>query len=178
MASKSHGASVAPKERINICYRPATGDAKAQVELPFKVLVLGQFRTGDDPAPLPERQTQNINRQNFDEVMAAQGLEMSFSVPNFLNENEDELNVELAPESLKDFEPDQLTDAIPELKKTLELREALKALKGPLGNTPTMRKTIQMMLEDTGQRKKLMSELGISAKAKGNSSQSDGADSE
>ncbi|MDR9467450.1 type VI secretion system contractile sheath small subunit [Marinospirillum sp.] len=178
MASKSHGASVAPKERINICYRPATGDAKAQVELPFKVLVLGQFRTGDDPAPIQERETQNINRQNFDEVMAAQGLQLNFSVPNHLNETDEELSVELKPQSLKDLEPDQLTQAIPELQKTLELREALKALKGPLGNTPTMRKTIQVMLEDDGQRKKLMSELGLSTKGKNNQGQADSQDSE
>ncbi|HKT99965.1 MAG TPA: type VI secretion system contractile sheath small subunit, partial [Paraburkholderia sp.] len=35
--------SVAPKERVNIVYRPATGDAKAEVELPLKLLVLGDF---------------------------------------------------------------------------------------------------------------------------------------
>ena len=30
-------ASVAPKERINIVYRPATGDVKEDVELPLKI---------------------------------------------------------------------------------------------------------------------------------------------
>ena len=33
-------ASVAPKERVNIVYRPATGDASSEIELPLKVLVL------------------------------------------------------------------------------------------------------------------------------------------
>jgi len=163
MASKNQGTSVAPKERINISYRPATGDAKTQVELPFKVLILGEFRTGDDPHLIQDRQTLNINRNNFDEVMSSQALHLSFSVPNHLNESEEELPVELAPQSLKDLEPDQLAQNIPELQKTLELREALKALKGPLGNTPTMRKTIQVMLEDDSQRKKLMQELGLDA---------------
>ena len=32
--------SIAPKERVNIVYRPATGDAKEEVELPLKVLVM------------------------------------------------------------------------------------------------------------------------------------------
>lgn len=167
MASKNQGTSVAPKERINISYRPATGDAKTQVELPFKVLILGEFRTGNDPQPIQERLTQNINRQNFDEVMASQGLKLNFSIPNYLNEAEEELSIELTPQSLKDLEPDQLAQSIPELQKTLELREALKALKGPLGNTPTMRKTIQVMLEDATQRKKLMKELGLDAAPSG-----------
>lgn len=163
MASKAQGTSVAPKERINISYRPATGDAKTQVELPFKVLILGEFRTGADPQPIQDRQTQNINRQNFDEVMASQNLSLSFTLPNQLTDTDEELNIELTPRSLKDLEPDQLAASIPELKKTLELREALKALKGPLGNTPKMRKTIQLMLEDSGQRQQLIKELGLEA---------------
>jgi len=161
MASKNSGTSVAPKERINISYRPATGDAKAQVELPFKALVLGQFRTGEDPFRIQERETLSINRQNFNEVMASMNLELNFTVPNHLNDDSEEINISIKPKSLQDMEPDKLALAIPELKKTLELRDALKALKGPLGNTPAMRKTIQLMLEDKDQRKKLLSELGL-----------------
>ena len=36
-------ASVASKERVNIFFRPATGDAKEEVELPLKLMVLGDF---------------------------------------------------------------------------------------------------------------------------------------
>ena len=172
MASKSSGTSVAPKERINISYRPATGDAKAQVELPFKALVLGQFRTEVDPFNIQERQTVSVNRQNFDEVMASMNLNLNFTVKNQLNDDSEELTVNIQPKSLRDLEPDLLAQVVPELKKTLELRDALKALKGPLGNTPAMRKTIQVMLEDQGQRKKLLAELGLkpsAAKPKDNS---------
>ena len=38
--------SVAPKERINIRYVPATGDEQAEVELPHKMLVMGDFGLG------------------------------------------------------------------------------------------------------------------------------------
>ena len=41
--SKSQS-SVAPKERINIKYVPATGDQQAEVELPLKLLVTGDFK--------------------------------------------------------------------------------------------------------------------------------------
>lgn len=44
--SKKSG-SVAPKERINIKYVPATGGEQAEVELPHKMLVLGDFGLGD-----------------------------------------------------------------------------------------------------------------------------------
>ena len=39
--------SVAPKERVNIVYRPATGDASEEVELPLKILVMGDFTMKD-----------------------------------------------------------------------------------------------------------------------------------
>jgi len=41
------------------------------------------------------------------------------------------------------------------------LREALKALKGPLGNIPEFRKKIQELVQDDGAREQLLKELGI-----------------
>ena len=35
--------SVAPKERVNITYKPAIGNAKEEVELPLKLLMLGDY---------------------------------------------------------------------------------------------------------------------------------------
>jgi type VI secretion system protein ImpB len=35
--------SVAPKERINVTFKPATGNAQEELELPLKLLVLGDF---------------------------------------------------------------------------------------------------------------------------------------
>eukprot|EP01042_Synura_sphagnicola_P018086 gene18086-22865_t len=47
----------------------------------------------------------------------------------------------------------------PELRKLMELREALVAMKGPLGNVPAFRKAIQGVLEDDAAREKLLREL-------------------
>ena len=35
--------SVAPKERINVTFKPATGGAQEEIELPLKLMVLGDF---------------------------------------------------------------------------------------------------------------------------------------
>ena len=43
----------------------------------------------------------------------------------------------------------------------MELREALKALKGPLGNVPDFRKKLQDLITDGDTREKLLKELGI-----------------
>jgi type VI secretion system protein ImpB len=88
------------------------------------------------------------------------------SVPNRLqSENSDEsLAVSMKFESLADFEPDAIVEKIPELKSILELREALKSLKGPLGNVPDFRKKLQALVSDEGSRAKLLAELGLDKK--------------
>ena len=64
-------------------------------------------------------------------------------------------------DNMKDFSPDSIAHQVPELDKLLELRRALLALKGPLGNVPAFRKAIQKILSDSDSRSRLMAELGI-----------------
>jgi type VI secretion system protein ImpB len=156
------GGSVAPKERINISYKPATGGAKEGVELPLKLMVLGDFQGEEDTRIMEDRKPISINDQNFDEVMASQSLRLDFSVPNHLTDDKDaELPVSINVHKLASFTPDSLMQEVPELREVFELRECLKSLKGPLGNVPQMRRTIQRMIKDEDTRSKLMKELGL-----------------
>lgn len=155
-------ATVAPKERVNIVYRPATGDAKEEVELPLKVLVMGDFTGQKDDRPVEERDPVNIDKDNFDEVLKARNINLDVTVPNTLSgKTEDEMNVSLKFESMKDFSPEAIAKNTPELNRLLELREALTALKGPLSNLPEFRKKIQELIKDEKTRELLLKELGV-----------------
>lgn len=154
--------SVAPKERVNITYKPATGDAKEEVELPLKLLMLGDYTMRPDPRPLEDRKPINVDKDNFSKVMSEQKLGLTFNVKNKLSENEDdELTVNLKFRRLSDMEPEAVAQQVPELKKLLDLRAALTALKGPLGNEKAFRNKIQSILNDPGQRNRLVNELGL-----------------
>lgn len=154
--------SVAPKERVNIRFSPATGDVAEDIELPFKQVVVGKFNTEVDETPLEERERVDINKDNFDNIMTAQNLKLDVSVDDVLSDEEDaSLPVSLSFATLKDFEPEQIVNSVPELRKLLELRKALLALKGPLGNVPAFRKAVQNILDDEDLRNKLLNELGI-----------------
>lgn len=154
--------SVAPKERVNITYKPSVGDAKEEVELPLKLLMLGDYTMRPDPRPLEDRKPINIDKDNFQKVMAEQKLNLSYNVKNALSENPDEeLAVNLKFRRLSDMEPEAVAQQVPELKKLLDLRAALTALKGPLGNEKAFRNKIQQILGDPGQRNKLINELGL-----------------
>ncbi len=65
--------SVAPRERVNIRYQPATGDNRERVELPLKLLVLGDYSMKDDERPVEDRELTGINKNNFDQVMESFG---------------------------------------------------------------------------------------------------------
>jgi type VI secretion system protein ImpB len=155
-------ASVAPKERVNIVYRPAIGDAKEEVELPLKLLVLSDYTGRPDDRPLEKREPINIDKDNFNEVLKAQGINLNLNVPNRLSGRpEDEMSVKLKVESMKDFGPEAVVGQVPELKRLLELREALKSLKGPMSNVPEFRKKIQELVKDETARKQLLKEMGV-----------------
>lgn len=157
-------ASVAPKERVNIVYRPATGDAQEDVELPLKLLVMGDFTMQDDDTPVEDRKAMSIDKNNFNEVLKSSKLDLTANVNNELSEEKgDQLSINLKFNSIKDFDPDAIVNQIPELKKLVEIRKALKALKGPLGNVPDFRKKLQELVSDEGTRQQLMKELQISS---------------
>ncbi len=158
--------SVAPKERVNIVYKSHTGDKTEEVELPLKLLVLGDFTGRQSDEIVEERKAININKENFDEVMKAYNLSLNVRVPKTLDKGAvgDELLVNLVMQGIKDFTPDNIVEQVPELKSLLELRKSLLALKGPLGNVPAFRKSIQAIMSDEESKQKLMNELGISEK--------------
>jgi type VI secretion system protein ImpB len=157
--------SVAPRERVNIVYRPATGDAQEDVELPLKILVMGDFTGKADDRPLEDREPINIDKDNFNEVLKAQGVGVDVTVPNKLSgEPDEDMNVSLKFESVKDFSPEAIAKNTPELNRLLELREALGALKGPLSNLPNFRKKIQELVKDEAAREKILKELGVEEK--------------
>lgn len=162
MAKKMQDYSVAPKERINIVYRPATAGRKEQVELPMKLMVLGDFTQKEDTRDIEEREPVDVNDSNFDDVLASMDVSADFTVRNRATaDSEEELAVHLRFEKMDDFEPGSVIEQVPELQQMLQLREALKALKGPLGNVPEMRRKIQEIIQDDQKSKKLMTELGL-----------------
>jgi type VI secretion system protein ImpB len=100
-------------------------------------------------------------------VLKGQKLSLTLAVPDKLDPKaapDAQLSMNIDFQSINDFSPDAIVDKVPELKQMIELRDALKALKGPLGNIPDFRKKVQELVQDEGVRARLMSELGVQDK--------------
>lgn len=157
----SNSGSVAPKERIKITYKPDTGNAAEERELPLRLMVMGDFTGREDDTPLEERTPMTVDKHNFEEVLASQNVSMDLAVKNELGGEGDELGVHLDIRSMKDFSPESIARQVPEIRKLLEIREALVALKAPLTNNTRFRKSLQNLVDDEGQRQSVLDELDL-----------------
>lgn len=154
--------TVAPKERINIVYKPAT-NMDEEKELPLKLLVVGDFSGREDDTPVEERDRINIDKDDFNKVLREQKIQMDFGVKDKLTpdaDDDDQLAISLKIDEMKSFHPEQVAQQVPELASLLEIRDALVALKGPLGNVKAFSKKLKDVLSDDAARERLMNELG------------------
>lgn len=138
-----------PKSRVNIRYVKDIGGAQEKVELPLKLLLLGDYTLRGDDTLLEERERISVDKNNIDSVLKEQKLHLSMIVPNRLSgHKDDELKVELDIESFKDFHPDRLVENIPELKDMIELRNLLKDLKARVITNRKFRQELDNILAD------------------------------
>lgn len=150
--------SVAPIDRVNITYKSKT-ESGEDVEIPFKTMVVGDFSQRQNDTPLEQRKATAIDKSNFDAVMKEKNLSVDVVVKDHLSGVPDgQLQAKLKIEGLRDLEPDAIIEKVPELKRHLDLREALKEIKADLAN-PTklrnLREKINEVLKDEDLMKKL-----------------------
>jgi len=150
------------KPRVHITYDVETGGAVAKKELPFVVGVLGDF-SGDPTEPLKplkDRKFVQIDRDNFNEVMARMTPGLSLKVENTLAGDGSEMAVQLAFKALEDFDPAQVARNVPALKKLLDTRDKLRDLLTKVDRSEDLESLLEQVLKNSDDLKKLSSELG------------------
>src|SRR5512134_3194408 len=101
--------SVPPMERINIVYKSLRDGVQEEIELPLKLMVLGDFTFREDGTPLEERKAVQLDKDNFNDVMAQQKVNATFNVANKLSGKDgDEMPVNINFGSMKDFSPSEV----------------------------------------------------------------------
>jgi type VI secretion system protein ImpB len=152
-----------PKARVNIKLTLHTGGAQKKVELPLKLVVMGDYSNGQEQRPLSERGKVNINKLNFNSVLAEFNPSLNLTVENTLAGDGSEENVNLAFSEMKDFEPEQVARQIPQLRAMLSMRNLLRDLKSNLLDNVTFRKELETILKDPSLSDELRNELNALA---------------
>ena len=136
-----------PPARVNIRYVKDTGDAKEAVELPQRVLVMGDFTLRDDDTEVEDMDKISVNKDTFDAVMEKMAPSLEYEVPNQLTEEKDaEMQVNLEFKKMKDFRPEAVAEKVPELQALLKVRELLKDLKARVISNKDFRKELERVL--------------------------------
>ncbi len=152
-----------PKARVNIKLDLHTGGAQKKVELPLKLVVMGDYSNGQENRPLSEREKININKNNFNSVLSEFSPTVNITVENTLTGDGSEENVKLSFSEMKDFEPEQVARQIPQLKAMLAMRNLLRDLKSNLLDNVTFRKELENILKDPSLSNELRDELNALA---------------
>jgi type VI secretion system protein ImpB len=152
------------KPRVHIKYDVETEGAVVEKELPFNVGVLGDF-SGNDPGEakkkISDRKFTQIDRDNFNDVMAKINPGVKLKVENTLAGDNSELNVELKFKSMEDFEPSNIVKQVEPLRKLLETRNKLRDLLTKVDRSEELEGLLEKVLSDSSALEQLKSELGI-----------------
>jgi type VI secretion system protein ImpB len=151
------------KPRVHITYEVETEGAEILRELPFVVGILGDF-SGDPTEPLrplSERKFIQIDRDNFNDVMARMTPGLNIRVDNKLADDGSQMAVALKFNSIEDFEPGRVAEQVPALKALLETRNKLRDLMSKVDRSEQLENLLEQILKSEDELKSLSGELGL-----------------
>ena len=126
--------------RVQITYDVETGGAIQKKELPFVVGVLADLsgKPAESLPKLKQRKFVEIDRDNFNDVLASARPRLAFQVNNVLGGSAEKLNVELSFENMDDFGPLALIEQVPALRKLFDARQRLSDLLAKLDGNDSL----------------------------------------
>lgn len=151
------------KPRVHITYDVETEGAAIERELPFIVGVMGDF--AGDPTeplkPLAERKFIQIDRDNFNDVMARIAPGLNMKVKNTLAGDDSEMAVNMKFRSIEDFEPARVAEQVPALKALMDTRAKLRDMMSKVDNSEKLESLLDEVLQDEAKLKALSAQLGL-----------------
>jgi type VI secretion system protein ImpB len=145
--------------RVHITYDVEVGGSTDKKELPLVIGVLADL-SGKPEQPLPklkQRGFVEIDKDNFDDVMASIAPRLSLGIESQLSPG-DCVKTELQFRSMDDFEPANIVNQVPALRRLLEARSKLSDLLAKLDGNDDLEGLLQQIASDTGTLKQIQAE--------------------
>jgi type VI secretion system protein ImpB len=147
------------RPRVQITYDVETGGAMRKVELPFVVGVLADLSGKPKEAlkALKDRKVVNIDRDNFNDVLAKATPRVALKVPNRLTDDPNtNLAVELNFKHIDDFEPARVAEQVGPLRELLEMRQKLTQLLSKMEGNDQLERLLSDVLNNTEKAQKIL----------------------
>jgi len=160
--STQHKLDRVRRPRVHLTYDLEVGGATQQKELPFVVGVLADL-SGKPAEPLPrlrDRKFVEIDRDNFNKVLAGTKPRLAFQTDNTLEKDGSKIGIELRFQNIRDFEPEQVVRQIEPLRQLLVARERLADLLSKMDGNEKLEQVLQDVISSTETLKKLSRETG------------------
>lgn len=161
--SMQHKLDRVRRPRVQITYDVETGGAMRKTELPFVVGVLADLsgQPKEKLKPLKNRKVVQIDRDNFNDVLAKATPRLAMKVPNRLSKDGGKLAVELNFKRIDDFEPAQVAEQVGPLKELLDMRQRLSQLLSKMEGNDKLEELLAQVIGNTEEAQKIAKQLGI-----------------
>lgn len=139
--------------RVQITYDVEIGGAIEKKELPLIVGILADL-SGHPASPsekLRDRRFVEIERDNFDDVLASTAPRLALQVENRLANDGSKLNVELNFNKFDDFSPLDIIDQIKPLQRLFTARQRLRDLLTKLDGNDDLDALLQQVVNDNAE---------------------------
>ncbi|MGH2612400.1 MAG: type VI secretion system contractile sheath small subunit [Rhabdochlamydiaceae bacterium] len=125
------------KSRLTLRYKTEVNGQPAVVDLPLRLMVLGDFSGGsskDRQLDLEERKSRSLDGSNLNEIMKDMGILLEMVVPNKVNPDEESLRVKLSFDKMKSFSPEEVAKQVPQIRSLLLLKKLLEEIQSNVAN--------------------------------------------
>lgn len=154
-----------PKSRITLVYRTNISGQEEEVNLPFRVLTLGDFSLGtskDRKVDLEERKLRSVTATNLNELMKDMEMSLELDVEDKVGgDGQGRMQVKLPIDRMKSFHPDEIVNHVPKLKALMLLRKLLVEMQADIDNKKQVRQQLYELYSKPEERKKLLESANL-----------------
>lgn len=146
-----------PKSRITLTYRIPQGIEKKELELPLRLVVLGNLsgskdgknQSKDQKLDLDKRPIRRLDGKNLNNIMKDMNLQVTYKVKNCIDPaSSDTITGDLPITGMKSFTPAEIAKNVPQIKSLLELKKLLLEAQAHIDNSKEFRGDLKEIGKD------------------------------
>jgi type VI secretion system protein ImpB len=152
-----------PKSRLTLTYRTTVRGEPEEVQLPFRLVVMGDLSGGssrDRKVDLDARALRRLDGKNLDAVIEDMKMSVEVTVPNRIDpEKSESLKAKIPISSMRSFSPAEIANHVPKIKSLLVLRKLLMEVQANLDNRKEFRRLMRLLAADKSAVDAIVKEL-------------------